>query len=135
MKVLVIGATGRVGVRVVAALLTHGHNVVAYVRSSNKLESLLPPSAFSQVTVAEGDAMDSSSIRRAILDTNCDAVVNAAGLAALPPWGKGDLPAIFQAVLEAVKKAGSERRKPLRVWFLGGMSVLNYPGSKWLFSD
>jgi len=135
MKVLLIGATGNVGVRLVAALLTHGHSVVAYVRSSNKLESLLPASVYRQIAVIQGDATDSGSIKKAILDAGCDAVVNTAGLAALPPWGKGDLPTIFRAVLEGVREAGADRKKPLRTWFLGGLGVLYYPGSQSMLSN
>ena len=135
MKVLLIGATGNLGIRLVAALLTHGHSVVAFVRSSNKLESLLPTSVFSQISVVQGDATDAASIKRAILDASCDAVVNTAGLAAFPPWGKSELPAIFHAVLDAVREAGLDRKKPLRTWFLAGMGVLYYPGSKSMLSD
>ena len=134
MKVLVLGATGNLGLRVVAALLTHGHNVVTYVRSSNKLESLLPPPVFSQITVVQGDAKDSASIKKAILDNNCDAVVNTAGLAALAPWGKSDFPEIVKAVVNAVRDAGVERKKPLRAWFLGGLGILTYPGSETLMA-
>lgn len=135
MKVLVIGATGNLGVRLVAALLTHGHSVVAYVRSSNKLESLLPTSAYRQIAIVQGDATDPVSIKRAILDTDSDAVVNTAGLAALPPWGKSELPVIFRAVLDAVREAGVERKKPLRTWFLAGLGVLYYPGTESMLSN
>ena len=135
MKVLIIGATGNLGIRLVAALLTHGHSVVAFVRSSKKLESLLPPSVYHQVTVVEGSATDPVAIKRAILDNGCDAVVNTAGLAALPPWGSGELPAIFRTVLDAVKEAGLERKKPLRAWFLAGMGVLYYPGTETMLSN
>jgi nucleoside-diphosphate-sugar epimerase len=135
VKVLLIGATGNVGLRLVAALLTHSHNVVAYVRSSSKLESLLPQSIYRQISVVQGDATDSASIKKAILDANCDAVINTAGLAALPPWGKSELPTIFRAVLDAVREAGSERKKPLRVWFLGGLGVLHYPGTESMLSS
>ena len=135
MKVLLIGATGNVGLRLVASLLTHGHSVVAYVRSSNKLESLLSPSVYRQLVVVQGNATDSAAIKKAISNANCDAVINTAGLAALPPWGKSELPAIFRAVVEAVREAGSERRKPLRAWFLGGLGVLHYPGSETMLSN
>ncbi|MCJ1370642.1 hypothetical protein MMC20_001855 [Loxospora ochrophaea] len=135
MKVLVVGATGNLGIRLVAALLTHGHSVVAFVRSSNKLESLLPTSVYGQIAVVQGDATDSVSIKKAILDASCDAVVNTAGLAALPPWGKSDLPAIFHAVLDAVREAGSDRKKPLRAWFLAGLGILYYPGSESMLSN
>ena len=135
MKVLLIGATGNLGLRLTAALLTHGHNVVAFVRSSQKLESLLPASVFQQITIVQGSATDSGAVKKAILDANCDAVVNTAGVAALPPWGKSDLPAIFRSVLEAVKEAGAERKKPLRTWFMAGLGILYYPGSETMLSN
>jgi putative NADH-flavin reductase len=130
MKVFLLGATGNLGSRLVAALLTHGHVVVTYVRSPSKLESLLPASVYQQITVVQGDATDSNAIKKAILDTNCDAVVSAAGVAALPPWGKSDLPEIFHAILEAVREASVERKSPLRTWFMGGLSVLYFPGTE-----
>lgn len=135
MKVLLVGATGNLGLRLVAALLTHGHNVVAYVRSSQKLESLLPAAVYRQLSVVQGDATDAGSIRRAILDANCDAVVNSAGLAALPPWGRSDLPAIVRAVVEGVREAGVERKKPLRMWVLAGLGALYYPGTNSMLSN
>ncbi|KAF1985213.1 NAD(P)-binding protein [Aulographum hederae CBS 113979] len=135
MKVLLIGATGNLGLRLVAALLTHNHSITAFVRSSAKLSSLLPASIYSHLEVIQGVATDSASIKKAILDSNCDAVVNTAGLAALPPWGRSDLPAIFRAVVEAVREAGVERERPLRAWFLAGLGVLYFPGSEKMLSD
>ncbi|KIW90462.1 uncharacterized protein Z519_09108 [Cladophialophora bantiana CBS 173.52] len=135
MKVLLLGATGNLGLRLVAALLTHGHSVVAFVRSPNKLESLIPASVYQQITVVQGDATDSAAIKRAILDAGCDAVVNTAGLAALPPWGKSDLPKIFRAVVDAAREAGAERKKPLRAWLLAGLGALYFPGSETLLSN
>jgi nucleoside-diphosphate-sugar epimerase len=135
MKVLLVGATGTLGIRLVAALLTHGHTVVAFVRSSSKLESLLPASAYSQITVVEGQATDSGALKRAILATNCDGVVNTAGVAPIAPWGKSDMPVIFRAVVDAVREAGTERRAPLRAWFLAGLGVLYYPGTETMLSN
>ena len=135
MKVLLVGATGNLGLRLVAALLTHGHSVVAYVRSANKLQSLLPASVYSQIQVVQGDGSDSDSIKKAILDTNCDAVVNTAGVAAMAPWGKSELPRIFKAVLEAVREVGVGRNRPLRAWFLAGFGVLHYPSSEAMLSN
>lgn len=130
MRVLLIGATGNLGLRLIPALLTHGHEVVTFVRSSTKLESLLPASIYQQITIVEGNAKDPGAIKRAILDAGCDAIVNTAGCAAVAPWGHTDLPEIFRSVLGGVQEASSEIRRPLRVWFLGGQSVLNYPGSE-----
>jgi nucleoside-diphosphate-sugar epimerase len=135
MKVLLIGATGNVGLRLVAALLTHNHKVTVYVRSSHKLESLLPTSIFSRLTVVEGDATDSTAIQRAILDKNCEGVVNSAGVAAVAPWASTTLPEIFRAVVKAVVAAGEERGKPLRAWFMGGLGVLCFPGTEAMLSN
>ena len=135
MKVLLIGATGNVGLRLVPALLTHGHNVSVYIRSAKKLESLLPQTTYQQLSIVEGNATDSTAIKEAILNGQCEAVVNSAGVAAAAPWGKSNLPEIFSAILNAVREAGTELKKPLRVWFLGGMGVLQYPGAKSIISD
>jgi nucleoside-diphosphate-sugar epimerase len=130
MKVLVIGATGNLGVRLIPALLTHGHHVVAFVRSSSKLETLLPESIYRQVTVVQSSAKDSQAVKNALLDNGCDAVINTAGLSAVAPWGHTDLPEIFASVVEGVHEAGEKRGAPLRAWFLGGQGVLNYPGTE-----
>jgi len=130
MHVLLLGATGNLGIRLIPALLTHNHTITAYVRSSSKLSNLLPSSIYERLNAIQGDATDSQAIKRAILDSRCDAVINTAGVAALAPWGKSDLPVIFRAVVEAVRQASEERKKPLRLWVLGGQGVLFYPGTK-----
>jgi putative NADH-flavin reductase len=135
MKVLLLGATGNLGSRLIPALLTHNHNVVAYVRSASKLESLVPATVREHITIVQGDATDSEAIKKAIIDHKCDAVVSTAGVAALAPWAKSELPVIFKAVLDAVCDAGLERGGPLRVWVLGGQGVLKYPGTQSMLSS
>lgn len=135
MKVLIIGATGNVGLRLIPALHAHGHHVVAFVRSSSKLQSLLPESMYGQVTVVQGSATDSEAIKNAILTNNCDAVINTAGLSAVAPWAHTDFPAIFRSVVEGIQRAGDARGAPLRAWFLGGQGVLKYPGTEHTLSS
>jgi len=135
MKVLLLGATGNLGSRLIPALLTHGHSVVAFARTTSKLQTLLPASVHERITTVQVDATDSLAIKKAILDTKCDAVVTAAGVAAMAPWGSSDLPTIFRAVVDAVREAGAERGSPLRLWVMGGMSVLYYPGTGKMLSD
>lgn len=135
MKILLVGATGNLGQRLVAALLTHGHEVVAYVRSSKKLQALLPASICSKIAIVEGNATDTTSIKRAILENDCEAVVNTAGVAAMAPWKRNNLPEIFSAVLKGTQQAGSERNQPLRIWLLGGLGVLNFPGTETMLSN
>lgn len=135
MKVLLLGATGNLGSRLIPSLLSHNHNVVAFVRSSSRLESLLPRSVYERVTVIEGDATNSWSVKRAILDNQCDAVVNTAGVAAMAPWKSSELPSIIRSVVDGVRAAGRERGSPLRAWFLGGLGVLYYPGTESMLSN
>ncbi|PVH98119.1 NAD(P)-binding protein [Periconia macrospinosa] len=135
MKVLLIGATGNLGIRLIPALLTYGHDVVAFVRSPKKLASLLPKDIYQRIIVVEGSATNSASICNVILNAQCDAVVNTAGLAALPPWGHSDLPQIFKSVLDGVRKASEERKQPLRVWFLAGQGILHFPGTETMLSS
>ncbi|KAI7673191.1 hypothetical protein KC322_g15787, partial [Hortaea werneckii] len=135
MKVLLLGATGNLGSRLVPALLTHGLSVTCFVRSAGKLRGLLPPTVHDQITIIEGDAKTSAVIKRAVLESECDAVVNAAGVAAAAPWGKTDLPEIFKAVLQGIQEACVERQRPIRVWFVAGMGVLNYPGTEKMISS
>lgn len=135
MKVLLLGATGDLGSRLIPALLTHGHNVIAYVRSASKLESLIPATVYEQIIIVQGNGTNAQAIKKAVIDHKCEAVVSTAGVAALAPWAKGELPVIFEAVLDAVREAGTERGGPLRVWFLGGQGVLYYPGTQSMLSN
>ena len=48
---------------------------------------------------------------------------------------KYELPTIFKAVIDAAQSAGRETGKPVRVWMLGGMGVLNYPGTDTALSN
>jgi uncharacterized protein YbjT (DUF2867 family) len=135
MKVLIIGATGNFGLRLVPALLAHGHHVVAFVRTASKLESLLPETLHRQIRVVQGSAMDSGAVKNAIIDNGCDAVINTAGLSAVAPWSHTDFPEIFRSVVQAVRMAGVKRGAPVRAWFLGGQGVLNFPGTEVMMSS
>jgi len=124
MKVLLLGVTGNVGSRLLPALLAHKHQVVAYVRSPTKI----PEEAKSKLeNLVVGSATDSAAIKDAILSNNCDAVVNAAGVAGMTKWSnQGDFPAIFAAVVKAIVEAGRERGgAPIRCWLMSGFGILD----------
>ena len=125
MRVLLLGVTGRVGSRLLPALLAHKHQVVAYVRNPSKL----PKDVTSRVSaVVTGSGTDSAGIKDAILSNKCDAVVNAAGLAPILSKSGSDLPSIFAAITKAAMEARQERGGvPLRCWFLSGWSMLDSP--------
>jgi len=134
MKVLLLGVTGNVGSRLLPALLAHKHQVVAYVRTPAKIS----PEATSKLdSIVVGSASDSAAIKAAILTHNCDAVVNAAGLAPMTGFrSHGELPAIFAAVVQAAREAGQERGgAPIRCWLMSGFGMLDSPKKPYLLYD
>jgi len=128
MKVLLLGATGNVGSRLIPALQAHGHDVVVFVRSETKLKQLIPSSIVSKLTIATGSATDSNAVREALVSNRCDALVNSAGLASMFPWQDPRMQDIIQAVTTAAVEASKDMGRPIRAWFLGGMAALDYPG-------
>lgn len=126
MRVLLLGATGNVGSRLLPALKAHGHQVVLFVRSPTKLSKEASARA---AAVVQGSATDRDAIKTAIISNDCDAVINAAGLA--PMLGRsGDLPTIFAAVMQATIEAGERRGRPLRCWFMSGFGIMDAPSKK-----
>ncbi len=132
MRVLLSGATGNVGSRLLPSLVAHGHEVIVYVRNPSKLPS---EAAACAKAVVKGSGTDSDSIKAAILSNNCDAVINAAGLA--PVLGKsGELPAIFAAVVKAALEAHEQRGgAPIRCWLLSGFGILDSPKKGYMMMD
>ena len=134
MRVLLLGATGNLGLRLIPALLAHKHHVTVFVRSVHKLKNLVSPALIGLVVIVCGDATDSAAVKRAILENHCDAVVDTAGNQVLP-WKEYQLPKIAEAVADAAIAVGCERMKPLRAWFMGAIVLLRYPGTDYLLSD
>lgn len=132
MRVLLLGATGNVGSRLLPALIAHSHEVILYVRNPSKL----PAEAVSRAkAVVSGSGTDSDSVKAALLSHNCDAVINAAGLA--PVFGEsGELPPIFAAVVDAAVAAREQRGgPPLRCWLLSGFSIMDSPTKGYMMLD
>lgn len=128
MPVLLLGATGNVGSRLLPALLAHRQRVVVYVRNELKLRESIPSSILSQVTVVNGDATDSTSIKNALVENECDSLINSAGQASVLPWSEPQMQEIIKAVATGAVDASKELNRPIRAWFMGGMSVLDFPG-------
>jgi 2-alkyl-3-oxoalkanoate reductase len=74
MKVLVIGATGAVGVPLVSQLVERGHAVVGTSRTHERAETLRGLGAEPAVL----DVLDREAVRRLVVETEPDAIVHEA---------------------------------------------------------
>jgi nucleoside-diphosphate-sugar epimerase len=72
MRIFVAGGTGAIGRPLVAALATKGHDVTVFSRSADRVTALGVPG----VVAAVGDAFNSESLTRAVLDAAPEVVVN-----------------------------------------------------------
>jgi nucleoside-diphosphate-sugar epimerase len=124
MRVLLLGVTGKVGCRLLPALVAHNHKVVAYVRDPSKVSQDVASRTSSILT---GCATDSDALTEAIIRNECDAVINSAGFARQIGNG-GDFPSIHSAVSRAAQAARMKRGgPPLRCWFLSGWPLMDSP--------
>ena len=71
MKIIVFGANGRVGSKIVNKLLAMDHSVVAFVHSDSYSEN------HQNLTVIKGDIHDAEGVNKAMV--GCDAVASALG--------------------------------------------------------
>ncbi len=74
MRVLVTGATGKVGYAIASASLARGDQVRALVRDSKRAATILPAG----IEQIEGDATDADSLAAAV--ESCELVFNAMGM-------------------------------------------------------
>lgn len=119
MKLVVVGATGNIGRRIVQEALSRGHEVVGVVRDPTAVES---PDA--RVRLVKGDATNAEDVARAV--RGADAVVsaisprpNARGLPA------PSLAANARALIRGLRAAGVNR-----VLYVGGASSLEVAPGK-----
>jgi uncharacterized protein YbjT (DUF2867 family) len=108
-RVLIAGASGALGRRVVSEALAAGHRVIAFGRDAQRLATCLPE----QVETRIGDALAPATLS-GVLD-GCEAVISCLGASVSPSLGAGrrgylavDLPA-NRALADAAKAAGVRR--------------------------
>jgi uncharacterized protein YbjT (DUF2867 family) len=115
--ILVTGATGYVGGRLVPRLLAEGHTVRVYVRTPEKLESV---PWRSQVTVVQGDLTDGESLQQAC--QGVDVVFYLVHSMASGTGFEERETDIARIVTEACSAAGVGR-----IVYLGGLHPRNVP--------
>lgn len=105
MKILVTGAGGFIGLRLLDRLVSAGHDVVALVRTPRGPLKLTRD----HVTVVRGDMTDAASLDRAV--AGCDVVVHLANATAITDWAAARAINVdgTRALLAACKRAGVKR--------------------------
>jgi uncharacterized protein len=115
MRIVLYGATGMVGTRILKELLSRGHTVTAVVRDPSKLK------AQNNLTIEKGDLLDADSIAK--LAKGSDVVVSSYG----PPSGaQGPDPAKVGQLVDAVRTliSGVRRAGAPRIIMVGGAGSL-----------
>ncbi|MEH6569620.1 MAG: NAD(P)H-binding protein [Halioglobus sp.] len=125
-KILVLGATGNSGQRLVALGMARGHQVTAYVRNLDKLRKLYNGQIPADLTVIKGDVLDPIALRAAMLGQ--DVVINAAGNL----YQGENFVSLVSAAIEAADEvlgAGG------RFWLFGGAAILEIPATQYMLVD
>jgi uncharacterized protein len=124
MKLVVFGATGNVGQRVVREAISRGHEVIGVVRSPETQKS---PDA--KATLVKGDATDPESVAK--LAKGADAIVSAIS----PRVSSRGLPA--PSLVDAARAviAGAMQAGVKRVIFVGGAGSLEVAPGKRLMDE
>ena len=99
MNILIFGANGNIGTRVVFLLLNNGHNVKAFVHGASQLPE------HELLTVVTGDVRNANDVESAL--SGVDVVISTLG-----SWGtksKDILSTGMQVIIPAMEKAGIKR--------------------------
>ncbi|MDR9855495.1 NAD(P)H-binding protein [Paenibacillus sp. VCA1] len=118
MNIIVFGATGNTGKRVLLQGIKMGHEMTAFVRNSEKLYAQLGEHSAKHVKVIVDDMMDPASVRDAL--AHQDAAIIAAGHA-----GQGE--EFVRIVDNIISQCELEPSFSGRVWVMGGAGLLDIP--------
>jgi putative NADH-flavin reductase len=126
MKIIVFGATGNVGRRVLAEGLSRGYEMTAFVRDPQKLREQQGEQAAAGVRIVADDLMNAESVRDALAGQ--DAAILAAGNA-----GQGEE---FVRIVDRIVSCCEEQPQfSGRVWVMGGAGLLEIPHTSIIGND
>src|ERR1700692_4778136 len=112
MKLLVLGATGGIGLEMVRQAVDRNHKVTAFVRAPERLKSF-----GDRINVVQGDPLSSVELARAMEDQ--DAVLS--GFGPRVPVAKTDATLLHRfgvALTDAMQKVGARRAVIVSTAFL-----------------
>lgn len=118
MKIIVFGATGNTGRRLLAQGITMGHEMTAFVRNAQKLNDQLGEHSVKLVKVIEDNMLDPISVGEAL--AHQDAAIISAGHA-----GQGE--EFVRIVDNLITQCESQPSFAGRVWIMGGAGLLDIP--------
>ncbi|MEC2131843.1 NAD(P)H-binding protein [Brevibacillus centrosporus] len=118
MKIIVFGATGNTGRKVLERGVNRGHEMTAFVRNPEKLYEQQGVEIAAQVKVIAKDIMDPESVYEALLQQG--AAIIAAGNAA-----QGE--EFVRIVDNIVSQCEKNTMFSGRVWLMGGAGLLDIP--------
>jgi len=125
VKILLLGATGNSGQRLLRLGLERGHDMTVYVRNRDKLVEQAG-SALSQLTVVVGDVYDGSALASAMQGQ--EVVINAAG-------NVNDGDSFVQLIDVIATQAERVLSKSGRLWLFAGAALLDIPGTALMGTD
>jgi len=120
IKVIIFGATGNLGKRLVAKGIELGYLITAFVRNRDKIEKQFNGKLPVNLTIIEGDVFQPESVGNAI--NGHGFLINAAGNAA-------DGNKFFELCQIVLTQAVKHLEEPKRVWFLAGLAALDFGSS------
>ena len=103
MKLIVLGATGGIGLEIVRQAIDRGHSVTAFVRSPDRLAAFQ-----GRIGVEQGDLLNASDLERAIQGN--DAILSAFGPRLPLMKADANLLRDFASALTSAMRRGSVRR-------------------------
>lgn len=118
MRIIVFGATGNTGKRVLAQGINRGYEMTAFVRNSEKLYDQLGEPSAKLVKVIEANMMDPVSVGGAL--AHQDAAILAAGHA-----GQGE--EFVRIIDNLITQCEFQPSFAGRVWVMGGAGLLDIP--------